>query len=172
MLNIPGTDLSSAICLTTDPLKLKKIFILVCKERRQGDTAGWLVCLGEKKKTCCSVCVPCAQPLHISAHYSPRERALSVIILKPTQPLMLSHASSQNSFSRLSHSGSWFPHISFFHNLIQLIFVIAQSILCLHWLLGIYTSWITKHDGEIVFTVCAEGLFTRHSRYSHKPMYT
>lgn len=63
-----------------------------------GDTAGSCVSV---EKPRCSVCVPCVEPLHISAHYSPGERALSVIVLKPTQPLMLSHASSQIS---LTHS--------------------------------------------------------------------
>jgi len=101
--NIPATALSSAICLTTVPLRLKKIFILWGMRGRHG-------CL--QKKPCCSVRRPCAQSLHFSAHYPPGERALSVIVLKPTQPLTVSHASSQISLIGLFHPRSGFPQTS------------------------------------------------------------
>lgn len=56
--DIPVTALSSAICLTMVPLKLKKIFILCVHKGRH----RWLVCVS-LEKTCCSVCVPRAQPI-------------------------------------------------------------------------------------------------------------
>ena len=59
-----------------------------------------------------AVCAPSAQPLHISAHYPRGERALSVIDAKPTQTLVLSHASSHISLTAVSRSGSSFPQSS------------------------------------------------------------
>lgn len=47
--NIPGTALSSAICLTMVPLKLKKIFIL-CVLRGADGRHRWLVCVSGKRR--------------------------------------------------------------------------------------------------------------------------
>lgn len=74
----------------------------VCTEGRVGDTAA-------SGKAWLSVCLPSVQSLHFSAHYPPGERVLNVIMLKPTQPLTLSHASSQISLTRLFHRRSGFP---------------------------------------------------------------
>lgn len=88
---------------------------------------GWLVCVSVKPRRC--VCFPWAQPLYISAHYSLGERAPSVIILKPTQPLKLSHASRQILLIYLAlHLHS---HRFLFDNLIQLIKFFHNTILCL-----------------------------------------
>lgn len=42
-----------------------------CVHWETGGSHCWLVCVSGKDVLLC-VCVPCAQPLHISAHYSPR----------------------------------------------------------------------------------------------------
>lgn len=101
--NIPGRALSSAICLTTVPLILKKKFILYALG------AGWEPQLARVflRERCVAVCAFLVLSLSTFQRISLKgESALSVIVLKPTQPLMLSHASSQNSLSCLSHSSS------------------------------------------------------------------
>lgn len=106
--NIPATALSSAICLANVPLALKKIFIL-CTPRGELE-----IRLPQEEPACLCVCVcvrlsfcsvsPLFQPIILQG-----ERALNVIMLKPTQPLMLFHVSSQISLTRLSRQGSGFP---------------------------------------------------------------
>lgn len=83
--NIPGTALSSAACLTMVPLILKKKFILWST----GD--GWetppaRVCLQNGRVAVCALLAPSLstfQPIFRGVG------ALSVIALKPTQPLVL-----------------------------------------------------------------------------------
>lgn len=96
--DIPGAALSSAICLTMDPLTLKKKFILGATTDGVG-SHSWLVC-ASPEKTCwlCVRSLRSATP-RFSPLFSRGERALSVIVSEPTQPLMLSHASSRDSLS-------------------------------------------------------------------------
>lgn len=96
--DIPGAALSSAICLTMDPLTLKKKFILGATTDGVG-SHSWLVCVSPEKT--CWLCVRSLRSAtpHFSPLFSRGERALSVIVSEPTQPLMLSHASSRGLLS-------------------------------------------------------------------------
>lgn len=82
-----------------------------CSHRGTSGTRRWArVCLWKSRVDLCAFLVLSLytfQPIILQG------KELSVIILKPTQPLTLSHASSQISLIRLSHSESWFPQISF-----------------------------------------------------------
>lgn len=56
------------------PSRWKKNSFWVQRRTGLGVTAGSCVCLRKRRVGC--VCVPCAQPLHVSAHYSPGGREL------------------------------------------------------------------------------------------------
>lgn len=109
--DIPGAALSSAICLTTDPLTLKKKFILGATTDGDG-SHSWLVCVSPEKT--CWLCVRSLRSAtpRFSPLFSRGERALSVIVSEPTQPLMLSHASSRDSLSP-AQCQSWFLRAPF-----------------------------------------------------------
>lgn len=119
-LNIPGTARSSATCLAMVPLTLKKKFIL------WSTTDGWetppaRVCLQKGRvavNALLALSLSTFQPIILQG-----EGALSVIALKPTQPLMLSHASSCGSLVILIP-----VCFSFFHNFTQQIFFFPKTI--------------------------------------------
>ena len=78
---------------------------LVCARPREDAALCCSALLGDAQRCSVCVCVPCAQPPHNSAHNSPGGRALSVIVLKPTQATyMFSHASSHISLTGFSPS--------------------------------------------------------------------
>lgn len=137
-LNIPGTARSSATCLAMVPLTLKKKFIL------WSTTDGWetppaRVCLQKGRvavNALLALSLSTFQPIILQG-----EGALSVIALKPTQPLMLSHASSCGSLVILIP-----VCFSFFHNFTQQIFFFPKQSPRLFS--NVWTSCILTENGR------------------------
>lgn len=100
---------SSLVCCVPHhgPPHIEKEIHSVVNGGRVGDTAGSCVPL---EWTCCRVSLPCAQPLHFSAHYFPRggssERHRS-------QAHTATRAFLMPPVAAHSRSRSWFPHVSF-----------------------------------------------------------
>lgn len=108
-----------------------------CSHRGTRGRHSWArVCLWKSRVDLCAFLVlslSTFQPIILQG------KELSVIILKPTQPLTLLHASSQISLIRLSHSESSFPQISFplldpadFSYLHPILCFPFSMVLCLH----------------------------------------
>lgn len=103
-----------------------------------GDTSGSCV---PPEWTCCRVCLPCAQPLHFSAHYSPRggsterhrSEAHTATHAFPCQPLQLTREPDSRKF--------------LFHNFIQQIFLSHQQ--SPHLFLNVRKSCIIRGTGRI-----------------------
>lgn len=105
--NIPASALSSAMCLTI-PLKLKNIFILCAPGGWMETPLACVVCVsGEAALGLCAF--PCAQPLHISAHYSPgetsseRHRCPHRHLRCFPMPAVTSHSLASLTQGRVSH---------------------------------------------------------------------
>lgn len=113
---------SSVLCYLPHscPSQIEKNIHSVCSHERHGSwetpPARTLVCVCvfvPWKKLCCSLLALSLSTF--SAHYSPGGRALSVIVLEPTQATYaFPMRSSRISLSGSSRPASVFPQISFF----------------------------------------------------------
>lgn len=108
-----------------------------CNDGRGWESQLARVCVSPEK-TCC-LCVRSLRSAtpRFSPLFSRGERALSVIVSEPTQPLMLSHASGRHSLSPAYLALSQFLRAPFFHNLSQEILLLSHKFVsavteCLH----------------------------------------
>lgn len=129
------------------PPHIKKEIHSVVNEGRVGDTSGSCV---PPEWTCCRVCLPCAQPLDFSAHYSPRGGSTE---RHRSEAHTATHAfpCQQSQLTRDPDS-----RMFLFHNFIrQLLLLHRQSP---HLFSNVWTSCIMTENGRT--RMHSRGLFT------------